>query len=227
MVNSVLSSQCHSDTKQAASEKELLQKILGQVSSGSVDDPEVRKLLNKLARTWMRKRKERSTTGKLKGETSSESEVLENWLSEESFYDEMIAPDGSVRPVYQEVVKIMNEIEDKQPERIVKFRKFSSRAFMKDNRLYHIPRMLSKDEHSLLLKGVEQRARALQAFIRDHYNGEFRPRYIQNKVISPTPTLKFWPKISQGYPRLSRESWQNLLHSGAARAECARCSLSC
>merc|ERR1711988_405109 len=72
--------------------------------------------------------------------------------------------------------------------------------------------MLSKDEHSLLLKGVEQRARALQAFIRDHYNGEFRPRYIQNKVIPGKLAKSLTQRSCEGrmrkmFPQLLNNCW--------------------
>jgi len=51
--------------------------------------------------------------------------------------------------------------------RIDTFGEVSQKAFKGDNKLYHIPRMLTKEEIELLRSGVSQRGRALRAFLKD------------------------------------------------------------
>lgn len=51
--------------------------------------------------------------------------------------------------------------------RIDTFGEVSQKAFQGDNKLYHIPRMLTNEETDHLNKGVAQRARALRAFLKD------------------------------------------------------------
>lgn len=51
--------------------------------------------------------------------------------------------------------------------RIDTFGEVSQKGFQGDNKLYHIPRMLTREENDLLQKGVGQRAKALRAFVKD------------------------------------------------------------
>lgn len=66
---------------------------------------------------------------------------------------------GSARPEEEE--------EKASKIRIDTFGEVSQKAFRGDNKLYHIPRMLTKEENELLRSGVSQRGRALRAFLKD------------------------------------------------------------
>jgi len=60
------------------------------------------------------------------------------------------------------------ESEEKNSKiRIDTFGEVSQKAFKGDNKLYHIPRMLTKEETDLLRSGISQRARAIRAFLKD------------------------------------------------------------
>jgi len=86
------------------------------------------------------------------------------------------------RPAYANVVSIMEQVMEgdaKLQEEKVKgggergttridgFPSVSLKDFKGDNRLYHIPRMLTPAESELLQKGIGQRGRALRAFVKD------------------------------------------------------------
>lgn len=110
--------------------------------------------------------------------------MLDRWMRyPTSHYDEMMKPDGQYRKSYQDIIPIVRKI-SKNQHKIKKFDAKSLKAFSNDNRLYYIPRMLTRHEHDLLYRGVHQRARALHAFIQDHYFGQ--KDYLKAKIISPS-----------------------------------------
>lgn len=91
-------------------------------------------------------------------------------------YDEMRGERGKIRPAYTQVVKILQTVmeedakkkkSDPTRNRIDDFPTSSNKDFKGDNRLYHIPRMLTQAETDLLIKGIGQRARALRQFVLD------------------------------------------------------------
>eukprot|EP00012_Vannella_robusta_P008197 CAMPEP_0206195462 /NCGR_PEP_ID=MMETSP0166-20121206/7849_1 /ASSEMBLY_ACC=CAM_ASM_000260 /TAXON_ID=95228 /ORGANISM="Vannella robusta, Strain DIVA3 518/3/11/1/6" /LENGTH=628 /DNA_ID=CAMNT_0053612715 /DNA_START=23 /DNA_END=1905 /DNA_ORIENTATION=- len=121
--------------------------------------------------------------------TITPAEAIASWKEEtEEHYDEIF--DGEeLRPAYQEVYPIMQTIEQESPERIDAYEKRSLRDFMKDNRLYHIPRMLSIAEHQKLTSGVAQRAKAIQSFLQDYFSNGLDAQCFKEKII-PANTFK-------------------------------------
>ncbi len=58
----------------------------------------------------------------------------------------------------------------------------SKKAFQNDNALDSVPRILTPAEAQEIQKGVDQRARALRAFLKDHYSGK---RYYAKSGLIP------------------------------------------
>lgn len=93
--------------------------------------------------------------------------------------------------------------------------------------------MLSNAEHSTIVAGVQQRAKAIYAFLEDHYSGR-RPSYLQNKIIpryppSPSPSQHVCPEFLEAShssnlpcPKTSfrQESSHNFRLSPAVSATC-------
>lgn len=96
----------------------------------------------------------------------------------QEFYDEVYFENGRVRPQYASFVKVYNKMSAKQRE---KFLQQSLRDFQGDNKLAPIPRVLTQSEFDVLQKGVEQRAKAIQKFLREVYSGTTS----YEKVIPP------------------------------------------
>lgn len=83
-------------------------------------------------------------------------------------YDEIKDAYGSVRPQYQEIYDLyLQRYADQERE----FLKNSREAFKGDNALDPMPRLLTKDEYEVLHQGVQQRARAIYAFLRSYHSG--------------------------------------------------------
>jgi uncharacterized circularly permuted ATP-grasp superfamily protein len=98
------------------------------------------------------------------------SHRIQKWTQvDNKHYDEVYLPNGKYRPAYAGIMPVVKEISRRNSKRIKKFRAKSLNKFNGDNSLYHIPRMLSHDEYHILHTGVQQRARALQSFLNDHY----------------------------------------------------------
>jgi len=131
----------------------------------------------------------RNTEKDRKGTNLSVQEVVEGWTDSSSFYDEIRKPDGTLREMYAELKPIADDIERKQPERVSEFVEQSLKDFKGDNKLYHIPRMLSQEESNVIYNGVVQRAKAIQAFLVDHYSQGKRSKYLTDRVI-PKPVIK-------------------------------------
>eukprot|EP00928_Gymnodinium_smaydae_P056145 TRINITY_DN39574_c0_g1_i1.p1 TRINITY_DN39574_c0_g1~~TRINITY_DN39574_c0_g1_i1.p1 ORF type:complete len:819 (+),score=167.51 TRINITY_DN39574_c0_g1_i1:85-2541(+) len=83
-------------------------------------------------------------------------------------YDEMRDAKGKCRAAYVGVVQVFDKIlKDKQSKRINNFPEESLKCFKGDNRMYHIPRMLTSAERDMLTRGIAQRARALRRLVMD------------------------------------------------------------
>ncbi|MFZ4403249.1 MAG: circularly permuted type 2 ATP-grasp protein [Pseudobdellovibrionaceae bacterium] len=105
--------------------------------------------------------------------------VLIFWISAFANYNEIYDETGAVRPAYVNVYNIFNSIS--QQEREV-FLQMSKIAFRGDNMLDPVPRIISNAEYENILKpGVEQRAKALLAFLKDYYSGA--KKYIKAGII--------------------------------------------
>lgn len=92
-------------------------------------------------------------------------------------FDELYDKNGKLRPQY---LILEPYLENATPQQMRAFIKRSKKSFLKDNALYPVPRILTKDEYVLLRQGVEQRAKALRAFLQDHYSER---RYLREGVI--------------------------------------------
>lgn len=95
------------------------------------------------------------------------------------YYDEIRDEKGQVRPQYKEIHEEIEKMTDIEKRR---FLRDSKKAFSGDNALDPMPRIIPAEEYDQVLKkGVEQRGRAIQAFLKDHYSGT--RSYIRNRII--------------------------------------------
>lgn len=92
-------------------------------------------------------------------------------------YDEVIGSEG-VRSHYQDYWKIYSKLSF---ERKATFVKRSVQDFRGDNALLPLPRVIHSGDALFLRTGVEQRAKALQAFLKDYYSGS--KAYLKSGVI--------------------------------------------
>lgn len=105
-------------------------------------------------------------------------------LSQEEFYDEVFDKNGTVRPQYAEVYALYMQMSEREKRNFIK----KSRAdFLGDNALHPLPRIMTDTEVSTIREGVDQRARALIAFLKDHYSGK---KSYQNANIFPPGVLE-------------------------------------
>lgn len=85
------------------------------------------------------------------------------------YFDELYKG-SELREVYKPLKEYLESPKAKADEEA--FLIESRRAFQKDNALDPVPRILTADEAKQIQEGVEQRARALRAFLKDHYSGK-------------------------------------------------------
>lgn len=86
-------------------------------------------------------------------------------------YNEAYDENGKLRPLYKEIAPI---VQNMSPAELERFRINSRRAFLNDNALDPMPRLISTTEFNTLKKGVDQRAKALVSFLKDYFSGERR-----------------------------------------------------
>ncbi|MFN7728612.1 MAG: circularly permuted type 2 ATP-grasp protein [Bdellovibrio sp.] len=85
-------------------------------------------------------------------------------------YNELHDERGQVRPQYRELHQMWSRLSPQQREQYLVT---SRQAFSGDNALDSLPRILTGAEYDQVVKpGVEQRAKALRAFLQDHYSGQ-------------------------------------------------------
>ncbi len=96
----------------------------------------------------------------------------------ENGYNEIFDDNGNVRPQYEEVYKIYKS---KAPAKIKQLEERLKKDFQDDNYLLTLPRVLTTDEFEEVRSGSEQRARALKAFLVDHYSGQ--KNYLTDGII--------------------------------------------
>lgn len=101
--------------------------------------------------------------------------------SRETRYNEVFKENGQVRPNYVKIlpawasrVHRMQEYERQTYDEI-------KRLGLDSNAINDIPRMVPKDEYDEIRRGVHQRERAIQAFLKDHYSGE--KSYAKNGIV--------------------------------------------
>ncbi len=98
-------------------------------------------------------------------------------------WNEIYDEKGDVRPQYEGVWGIAQSFSDKKKEKITSK---TIKQFEGDNPLLYVPRVYTEAEFQTISNGVSQRARALQAFVSDHYSG--RRSYLSEGVI-PGPLV--------------------------------------
>lgn len=94
-------------------------------------------------------------------------------------FDEIFDSSGNVRPLYQEIYQLWKQRHSTSEDA---FLIQSRRMFKGDNALDSMPRLIDSTEYDQLKRGVEQRAKAIRAFLKDHYSG--RKYYAQAGVLS-------------------------------------------
>jgi uncharacterized circularly permuted ATP-grasp superfamily protein len=94
-------------------------------------------------------------------------------------FDETRHKNGTPRTIYSE---FLAEWQAMPPSERKAYLEDSKKAFSGDNSLDPMPRVLSAREYDEVRNGVEQRARALLAFLNDHYSG--RKTYQSHGLIS-------------------------------------------
>lgn len=99
--------------------------------------------------------------------------------SQTNYFNEIFGANGEVRPYYREVYQAWNGMSEKQKE---KYLVDSRKAFLGDNALDPMARVIPGDEYDKVLKaGVEQRGLAIRMFLQDHYSRQ--KLYAQKNVI--------------------------------------------
>ncbi|GIL16678.1 MAG: hypothetical protein BroJett040_04290 [Oligoflexia bacterium] len=116
-------------------------------------------------------------------------------------FNELMDDHGNLRPQYEKIYPAWSKISPKKQEQ---FLIQSKHAFKGDNSLDPLPRILTGAEYDQQLKpGVEQRAKALLAFLQDHYSGK---KSYQKANIFPPHVLK---RIIQ---RANESQFENVLN---------------
>lgn len=101
-------------------------------------------------------------------------------------YNEIFDQSGKVRPEYREAYSVWSKLTDADK---AAFLTQSRQAFRGDNALDAMPRMISAEEYDSVLKpGVDQRARAIRAFLKDHFSG--LKAYTRRNVIPESVVQK-------------------------------------
>lgn len=99
---------------------------------------------------------------------TSSNPAVSTETSAKDAYNEIIDENGSVRPQYQEIYNLYQKrYAQDESQYLAKTRK----AFRGDNALDPMPRILTRDEFDYLRQGVQQRARAILAFLRSYHSG--------------------------------------------------------
>jgi uncharacterized circularly permuted ATP-grasp superfamily protein len=89
----------------------------------------------------------------------------------ETRYNEVFDQNGQVREHYQGVIsQWANRVHHMQTYADTTFQQFK-RGRQDSNSVNDLPRMIPKPEYDVIVRGVEQRERAIQAFLHDHYSG--------------------------------------------------------
>lgn len=105
--------------------------------------------------------------------------VLSAFAQEQRGYNEIYDESGKIRPQYEAVLKIISKYSPKEIASIKK--KLRRKDLMDDNDLGVTPRVLVKPEFDEMQAGAVQRAKALKAFLIDHYSG--KQKYIKDGII--------------------------------------------
>lgn len=111
------------------------------------------------------------------------STILNRKIASENAFDEVYGTTlnskvKEVRIPYLGIIDAHNKLTEKQKK---EFEQTSLKLFEGDNALASLPRVLSQEEYNLIRKGTHQRAKAISAFLKDHYSG--KKLYLDNEII--------------------------------------------
>ncbi len=120
-------------------------------------------------------------------------------------FDEMFGPDGALRPAYKELARWLNEtppdaLEYRRKEAELLFRRIGiTFAVYGDAEAQErlipfdvVPRIINASEWALLERGLKQRVKALNLFLRDIYHGRdiLRANIIPDDLIFQNPVFR-------------------------------------
>ncbi len=135
--------------------------------------------------------------------TSCQSPVSRQLAQQEAF-DEVYGTSGGseTRLVYQGIIEHYEALSDEEKAQLAKA---TLKDFDGDNALLPLPRVLSEVEFDTLKRGVEQRGKALRAFLKDHYSG--KKSYLEAGLM---------PKevIDRIIKRAGEEDWATFIRPG-------------
>lgn len=106
--------------------------------------------------------------------------------AEPAYFDEIRDENGRLRPGYAEILPYYEKMSEAEKKR---FLEITRADFQGDNALDPLPRLISESDYDVLRRGVEQRGRALQLFLRDYYAGrsdridKVIPREVLNRIV--------------------------------------------
>lgn len=124
---------------------------------------------------------------------------LLNWPAS-AHYNEIRDEDGRVRPEY---APLADFLDNASPADLKRFERLSTEAFDGDNALDPIPRILNEKEFAFLKKAVDQRARAILAFLKDHYSE--KKSYLKARVVPEEVVTRALSRAGElGYDGLLR-----------------------
>lgn len=92
--------------------------------------------------------------------------------------DEVYTESGTIKSQYEQIIGIYENL---SPSLREKLQEQSQIEFDGDNKLLMLPKVISEEESDLLNRGVSQRAKAIMAFLEDHYSGE--KNYLRDGLI--------------------------------------------
>ena len=96
-------------------------------------------------------------------------------------FNEIFDSQGQLRPAYREIYALWTQ---RYSQNQTPYLEYSRQKFSGDNALDPMPRIIEDVEYDELKSGVDQRARAIRAFLTDHYSG--KKKYAAAKVIPET-----------------------------------------
>jgi len=102
-------------------------------------------------------------------QTSQPAHRAPSSVSQTEFYNEIFESNGQVRPQYEKVWAHYQTLSAAQKKQYLAM---TMKDFGEEYSLSLLPRLLTEDEYSTLQKGVDQRGRALNMFLQDHYSGQ-------------------------------------------------------
>jgi uncharacterized circularly permuted ATP-grasp superfamily protein len=111
---------------------------------------------------------------------------LSSLAAEPAYYDEIRDENGKLRPGYAEILPFYEKLSEPDKRR---FLEVTRADFQGDNALDPLPRLISESDYEVLRRGVEQRGRALQLFLRDYYSGRsdridrIMPREVLDRIV--------------------------------------------